>query len=143
MGFNSRIAKAPNPLHKVKKRFTRYLIINSTTGALSFVIALPLLHYAVSLLVSLLIAVAASGLLNYGMLEFWAFPQRSGRLSWQRLLWSSIVGAAAFAVRYFVLLKSLDLFRKAEPCDNFLALILAYLASFSIGYIMRSRMVFK
>ena len=133
----------PNPFRRFNRRLTRYMAITFCTGCISFIIALVLLHYGFSPLISLLLSVAASGLAGYAAMELWCFPQRLGRLSWKRFAFSSLVGGLAFLGRYGVLKVSLDLFHSLEPFDKVLALGLAYGASFLIGYTLRSVVVFR
>lgn len=141
--LRSKLNRLPNPFHRIRKRFARYLLIAACTGTVSFLVALALLHLGFSPLVSLTLSVMVSGLANYAALELWGFPHRTGGLSWKRLGHSSIVGAGAFAARYGVLSFGLGTFQALAPFDKALALALAYGASFAIGYLLRSRVVFK
>lgn len=134
---------AGNPLFRVKRRFSRYLIIVSCTGALSFGVALLMLHAGFQPFVTLVCSVLASGLLNYGALELWGFPHRKGRLSWKRLLQNAIVGTGGFGTRYAVLTLGLHYLTFPQPFDKAIPLALAYTASFIFGYLLRSRVVFK
>ncbi len=131
-----------NPFTRIKQRFSRYIAISLCTGTISFVIALALLHTGFSPFVSLFISVLISGLVNYFALEMWATPKRKGSLSWRRLLSSSVVGGAAFAMRWGVLTFFLKQFAEYAPYDKFFALILSYMASFAFGYLLRSRVIF-
>lgn len=142
MNLHTRLLRLPNPFARFRKRFTRYLSIVCCTGGIGFIVALVLLHHGVRPRFSLILSVLASGLLGYGALELWGFPHRLGALSWRRLAASSVVGTLAFLGRYAVLKAGLWLFAGIAPLDKFLALALAYLASFSIGYLLRSRMIF-
>lgn len=132
-----------NPFYKVKKRFTRYLLITCCTGAIGFAVAWSLLHIGLSPLIALLASAATSGLLNYAAMELWAFPHRKGRLCWSRLSGNALVGIGGLAARYLVLLFGLRHLHLPSPFDNAVPLALAYLASFVIGYLLRSRVVFK
>lgn len=132
-----------NPMFRVKRRFSRYLIITCCTGLLSFCIALALLHAGVDTFTTLVLPVSFTGLLNYGMLELWAFPHRRGRLSWRRLLGNATVGAGAFAARWGILTLGLEYSAFLAPFDKAVPLLLAYLSSFVIGYLLRSRIVFR
>ena len=142
MSLHTRLTRLPNPFARFRKRFTRYLSIVCCTGGIGFVVALVLLHHGVPALASLILSVLVSGLLGYGALELWGFPHRLGAFSWRRLAASSLVGALAFLGRYGVLEAGLRLFAGLAPFDKFISLALAYLASFTIGYLLRSRVVF-
>lgn len=134
----------PTAMSRVKKCFTRYFVVTLTTGTISFVIALALLHAGVPPLASLLASVLASGLANYGCLEFWVFPHcRKRHLSWKRLGGSSLVGAVAFAARYGVLALGIEYLAVPPPLDYAVPLALAYCVSFTIGYLMRALVVFR
>ncbi len=131
-----------NPLGRIKKRFTRYVVITSCMGCLSFLVALALLHAGFAPLLSLVISALSSGLLSYGAMELWAFPHREGKLSVRRLVETSVVGIGGFAARYVVLTLALKL-AIPEPFHNAVPLALAYLASFLFGYILRSQVIFR
>ncbi len=143
MSFQTKLLKTPNPFYRIKKRFTRYLVIMTCTGIISFLIALALLHAEISPFISLVASALVAGSANYFMLELWGFPHRTGKLSAKRLVKSSFIGVFGFAARYATLLAGLKLFEKIKPFDNVLALAIAYLVSFTIGYLIRSRVIFK
>lgn len=130
-------------MERVKKRFSRYIIVCSITGLISFVIALVLLHAGFSSFVSLAVSVIISGFLGYAALELWAFPQRTGRLSWRRLLQNAFIGVIGFGVRYAVLEIGLAYFHFIAPFDKGVPLALSYIASFLIGYLLRCCFVFR
>jgi len=132
-----------NPFSRIENCFPRYIIITCCTGAISFGVALVLLHSGVPPLAALILSALASGLLNYLAMELWAFPHRSGRLSWKRLSGNALVGCGGFAGRYIVLTLALRYLRVPPPFDYAVPLALAYLASFAIGYLLRSRVVFR
>lgn len=134
-----------NPLCRVKKRFPRYVIITCCTGALSFCVALALLHAGMGPLLSLVLSACVSGLFSYIAMELWAFPHREGkgRLSWHRLAGNALVGIGGFAGRYLVLTLALRHINLPYPFDNAVPLALAYLTSFIIGYTLRCAVVFK
>lgn len=102
-----------------------------------------MLHMGFNPFFTLVCSVMASGLLNYGALELWGFPHRKGHLSWVRLAQNAIVGTGAFGARYLVLRLALEHFNYPEPFNKVVPLAMAYCASFVIGYLLRSRVVFK
>lgn len=132
-----------NPLFRIKKRFPRYVLITCCTGVIGFSVAWLMLHAGFSPILALVASALASGLLNYAAMELWAFPHRSGRLCWSRLSGNALVGAGGFVARYGVLVLGLRHLHLPPPFDNAVPLALAYLASFIIGYLLRSRVVFK
>lgn len=132
-----------NPFFRVKRCFSRYLIITCITGTLSFLVALVLLHSGMKPFLTLVLSVSASGLLNYAMLELWAFPHRRGRLSWRRLIGNAMVGLGGFAARWGVLTIGLKYLGFLAPFDKAAPLLFAYCASFAIGFLLRSRVVFR
>lgn len=132
-----------NPFRRIKTRFSRYLIITSCTGAISFLVALALLHAGMKPFLTLVLSVTASGLLNYACLELWAFPHRKGRLSWRRLIGNAMVGVVGFGARWGVLTLGLHYSAALAPLDKAVPLAAAYVASFLIGYFFRSRIVFR
>lgn len=136
---------AKNPLCRVKKRFPRYLIITCCTGAVSFAVALALLHGGMHPLLSLVLSACVSGLFSYAAMELWAFPHREGRgkLSWRRLTGNALVGIGGFAGRYLVLTLALRYIHLPYPFDNAVPLALAYITSFIIGYTLRCAVVFR
>ena len=140
-----KIHNFPNPLLKLRKRFSRYIVITACMGTLSFLVAWGLLHMGIHPLASLIIAALSSGLLSYGAMELWAFPHREGRLSFQRLVQNAVVGIAGFGARYLVLMLGLRYLHPQlpAPLDNAVPLALAYLASFTIGYLVRCRIIFR
>lgn len=133
----------PNPLCRVKKRLPRYILMTSCTGLLGFIVAWALLRAGVSPLASLVASAMASGLFNYAVMELWVFPHRKGRLSWSRLSENALVGVGGFSARYIVLTLALRNLYFPAPFDTLVPLALAYLASFAIGYLLRSRLVFR
>ncbi|GEM_PF-3563339 len=143
MTFHTRLLEAPNPFFRIKKRFTRYLVIMACTGIISFLIALALLHADLSPFLSLALSAVISGFINYFMLELWGFPHRTGKLSAKRLVNSSLIGVIGFAARYGTLIAGLGLLQNIKPFDNVLALAIAYLVSFTIGYLVRSKVIFN
>lgn len=132
-----------NPFLAVKRRFPRYVLITCCTGAISFLVALALLHAGLHPLPTLVLSALASGLFSYLAMELWAFPHRNGRLSWERLVKNGLVGIGGFAARYGVLLLGLRYLPLPSPFTNAIPLALAYLASFTVGYLLRSRVVFR
>lgn len=139
--LSNSLHNAKNPFSRVKHRFPRYVLITACTGLLSFTAALILLHLGVPPLASLIASALASGLFSYGAMELWAFPHRKGRLSWRRLIKNALVGIGGFTARYAVLTLTLPL-AFPEPFHKALPLILAHLASFVFGYVIRSRIIF-
>lgn len=137
--------KAPNPFSRVKKRFPRYVLITACTGAIGFTAALILLHVGLHPLAALILSACLSGLFNYGAMELWAFPHREGKgkLSWKRLFQNAVVGIVGFSARYLVLYFGLLYLPVPSPLDKAVPLALAYLASFAIGYLTRTYVVFK
>ncbi len=131
-----------NPFTRIKQRFPRYLAIALCTGSISFVVALILLHAGFSPFVCLAVSVLASGLFNYLALELWATPKRAGKLSWNRLIASSVVGGAAFALRWGILTFCLEKTAEYAPFDKAISLAIAYIFSFTFGYLLRSRIIF-
>lgn len=110
---------------------------------ISFLIALAMLHAEVSPFISLALSAIISGFVNYFMLELWGFPHRTGKLSAKRLVNSSLIGVIGFAARYGTLILSLRLLANIKPFDNVIALAIAYLVSFTIGYLVRSKVIFR
>lgn len=143
MRHGTELVNARNPFFRVKGRFTRYLAVCFCTGVIGFIAALLPLHSGLSPLASLVLSSLASGLCNYTALELWGFPHRKGRLSWRRLTHSSLVGVSGFLVRYGVLILGLRLWHGLAPFDKALSLAFAYGASFFVGYLLRSRLVFR
>lgn len=137
--------KARNPLLRVKHHFPRYLIITCCTGVVGFGVALAMLYLGFGPFVTLVVSACASGLLNYTAMELWAFPHREGkgRLSFTRLWKNTVVGVVGFGARYLVLTLALNHLLLPFPFDKAAPLALAYLASFLIGYVTRSRIIFR
>ncbi len=141
--FSDTLHRVPNPLRGLKKRFSRYVVITAVCGTFSYVAALILLHSGMWPLLALTISAGASGLISYGALELWAFPQRKGRLSWNRLIKNAAVGVSGFAVRYGVLMLGLRYLHVPPPLDYAVPLALAYLSSFLFGWLFRSQVIFR
>lgn len=135
--------RAPNPFQRVEKRFPRYVLITACTGAVSFIVALTLLHLGLTPLPALVLSVCVSGLANYTAMELWAFPHRTGRLAWSRLAANALAGGGAFAARYGVLGWGLAHLHAPHPFEKAVPLALAYLTSFAIGYLLRALIVFR
>ena len=136
---------AKNPLARVKHRFPRYIIITASTGVVGFGVALTMLHFGIGPFLTLVVSACASGILNYTAMELWAFPHREGkgRLSFTRLWKNTIVGIVGFGARYLVLTVALAHLALPFPFDKAVPLILAYLASFIIGYVTRCTIIFR
>lgn len=134
---------ARNPFFKIKKRFPRYVMITCCTGTLSFLAAWLLLSLGFGPLLTLVVSALASGLLSYTAMELWAFPHRTGRLSFARLSGNALVGVGGFTARYAVLTLGLRYLHLPPPLHTAVPLLLAYLSSFIIGYLLRCHVVFK
>lgn len=122
---------------------TRYTLISFLTGSLDFLIALALLHMGFSDSLGLAISIVLAGAANYFALEKWGFQGRKPALSLRRFVESGLVEAMTYAIRLAALWLWRRHFNDTVPTEHLIGLAVAYLAGFVVGYVVRSRYVFR
>lgn len=121
---------------------SRYALISAIAGALDFLLALILLHAGLAPWLSLGIAIAVSGFVDYLALEWWGFANRAGGFSHKRLIESCLVELGTYLLRLLLLWIWKKHFNEVDPTEHLAGLAAAYLVAACFGYLTRVWIIF-